>query len=160
MSCHICDAVVDKSYNADLEVDVGDGEMWTCGYLQETVQDVDPNSLFADEQNLCRHTQLKAERGGCCSQTMYIDMPGADVNDPCFLCGSNPVAVGKGDKLVDTGLVGSHTCSSLDMIMRQNIFSANLCPRIIENAASFCCTPGTSGVSSSSFLRGAAMPLP
>ena len=159
--CPICDAVPDKSYDASVKVNVGT-EMWTCGYLQETVQDVDPKSFFEDERNSCRQAQLKAEENKCCAQTMYINQPGIDFHDPCFLCGSGPVMADKSDELVDTGIVGRHTCGSLDMIMKQKIFSANLCPTIIQNAASFCCNGGMSARSSRSSLRGAAIgnPLP
>jgi len=158
--CHICNAVPDKSYDPSVRVAVSTSEQWSCGYMQETVQDVDPNSLFEDERHSCRQTQLLAENNGCCSQTMYINQPGRDFNDPCFLCGSNSVAPGKSGVLVNTGIVGTHTCGTLDMIMKQNIFSANLCPSIISNVASTCCTTGTTARSSESFLRGAALGPP
>jgi len=155
VSCHICNAVPDKSYDANVQVNVGE-EMWSCGYLQETVQDVDPNSLFEDERNSCRQAQLSAEEQDCCAETMYINQPGADFHDPCFLCGNGSVHPDKGEALVNTGVVGSHTCSGLDMVMKERMFSANLCAIIIRNVASFCCNAGTSA-GSSSFLRGARL---
>jgi len=154
VTCPICNAVPDYSYDSNVQVNVG-SEMWSCGYLQETVQDVDPQSLYTDERNSCRRAQITAEEQGCCSQTMYINQAGVDFHDPCFLCGNGSVASNKLNQLVDTGVVGSHSCAGLDMVMKDHIFSANLCPTIIENAAPFCCNAGVTARSAGmGYLRG------
>jgi len=157
--CPICDAVSDKSYNQGLMIQMG-GESWSCGYLQETVQDVDQFSQWEDEAGICRQSQLLAEDAGCCAQTMYIDLPGENLNNPCSLCGAGQVPTENKDKLVNTGLVGSHTCGGIEFAMLQGVFSSNMCPQIIPNIERECCfsTFYTSGRSAPLGLRGAVVP--
>jgi len=140
VTCPICNAVPDKSYFENVIAKNG----WSCGYLQETVQDVQMNGINQDERDLCRKTQLIAEQGGCCSQTMYTNPAGIDPHDPCSLCdgvGLGYVPVQKRGELVQTNVVGRHTCSGLDMIMGQAIFSPSKCALIKENTSAYCCSP-------------------
>mmetsp|Transcript_12561 Transcript_12561/g.26219 ORF Transcript_12561/g.26219 Transcript_12561/m.26219 type:complete len:258 (+) Transcript_12561:64-837(+) len=150
VTCPICAA---GTYDAGLKVSVGNGQSFTCGYLQETVQDVNMNSAYESERLGCRTAQLKAEEGGCCSQLSFINLPGADLHDSCSLCGSGRLV----DRIepVDTGVMGSHTCSSINLMMQEKMLSPNLCPQIIGATASKCCI-AVSG-RSAPMLRGAAM---
>ena len=137
--CPICDAVSDKSYNEGLRIDVGE-EMWTCGYLQETVQDTDQYSIYDDVAMMCRQSQILAEEGGCCgSNTMYINTPGEMLNNPCNLCDWRDVPDSNLDKLVNTRVVGSHTCGGLEYAMMRGVFSSNMCPLISANIKDECC---------------------
>ncbi len=139
VTCPICDAVPDKSYDESLKVSVGK-ESWTCGYLQETVQDADQFSVYENERMMCRQSQILAERGGCCgSSVMYINAPAKTINDPCSLCDWHDVPLEQQDKLVDTIVMGKHTCGALDYVMKRGIFSANMCPIIKQNIADECC---------------------
>jgi len=136
--CPICDAVADKSYDEGRMINMG-GESWTCGYLQETVQDADQFSPWPDVAGVCRQSQLLAEDAGCCADTMYINMPGEDLNDPCELCNGFEVPYGNKDKLVNTGYVGSHTCGGIDFAMKEGIFSSNICKPVADNIYAECC---------------------
>jgi len=156
VACPICNALPDNSYFENISVNVGTGQPWTCGYLQETVQDTDMNSIYDSERVMCRNAQRLSEEGGCCSQTMYTNLPGRDPNDPCTLCGSE-VPVEKAGELVNTVIIGSHTCGSLDMIMGQGMLSATMCPQIKAYTKDFCCTgtppaPVTAALSSNATL--------
>ena len=156
VACPICNALPDNSYFENISVNVGTGQPWTCGYLQETVQDTDMNSMYDSERVMCRNAQRLYEEGGCCSQTMYINLPGRDPNDLCTLCGSE-VPVEKAGELVNTVIMGSHTCGSLDMIMGQGMLSATMCPQIKAYTKDFCCTgtppaPVTAELSSNATL--------
>jgi hypothetical protein len=155
IKCPVCNGVPDKSVFESNKVNVG-ASMWTCGYLQETVQDVDMNSPWESERLGCSNAQIMAEGGGCCAETMYINTPGKDLHDPCALCDGLPVPLSKQNELVNTMEVGTHTCGGLSMIMGQGIFSANLCPIIKQNVKSFCCNAAPAVSRSVSFLRGAA----
>lgn len=155
VTCPICMAVPNNVYNENLLVDVGSGD-WTCGYIQETVQDVNMNSQWEIERNNCRNAQFMAEQGGCCAQTMFINGVGEDIHDPCDLCGSNAVPSSKVDYLVDTRVVGKHTCSGLDMVMKQRIFSANICDAVKTNIGGTCCSSGTATVRTASLRGGVA----
>jgi len=147
VACPICNAVPDKSYDASHMVNVGNGNRWSCGYLQESVQDVNMGSFYIEERNSCRQTQELAEREGCCGdQIMYHGQPGVDLNDPCLLCPGS-VPPGREDELVNTGVMGSHTCSSLQMVMREGMISANLCPAIVQSVGETCCTLPSMGSS-------------
>ena len=156
VACPICNALPDNSYFENISVNVGTGQPWTCGYLQETVQDTDMNSIYDSERVMCRNAQRLSEEGGCCSQTMYTNLPGRDPNDPCSLCGSE-VPVEKAGELVDTVIIGSHTCGSIDMIMGEGMLSATMCPQIKAYTKDFCCTgtppaPVTAALSSNATL--------
>ncbi len=157
--CPICDAVPDKSYDESRKINMG-GESWTCGYLQETVQDADQNSPWADVRGVCRQSQLLAEDAGCCAQTMYINMPGEDLNDPCELCGGFEVPLANKDKLVNTGILGSHTCGGIDFAMKQGVFSSNNCGQVSAAIFSECCLYNYSQTARSApgMLRGAVVP--
>lgn len=143
--CPICDAVSDHSYDAKVKVDVGNGQMWDCGYLQETVQDVDPNSSYQPERHGCRHAQRMAEMGGCCAKTMYVDTVGKDLNDACDLCGGDGVPSDNMITLVNTGVVGRHTCGDLEMVMKEGMFSSDRCPQIRDAVFSKCCNAPNNG---------------
>jgi len=147
----------DHSIFESNKVNVGEGKMWTCGYLQETVQDVDGNSPWESERQGCANAQHQAEMGGCCPQNVRINQPGMNPNDPCALCDGLPIPASKQNELVNTQLVGTHTCSGLAMVMQQGIFSASMCPAIKQNTKSFCCNAAAPAISrSANFLRGAA----
>ncbi len=170
VTCPICDAVPDKSYDESLKVNVGQ-ESWTCGYLQETVQDTDQHSIYRNERSMCRQSQIIAEEGGCCgSQVMYIRTEGEMLNDPCSLCDWHAVPDQNKDKDVDTKLVGTHSCGGLEFIMARGMFNAQMCPMIKANIRDECCSylPSMADkaaaaaaesppVPVSSMLRGAAM---
>jgi hypothetical protein len=155
VACPICNALPNNSYFESKSVNVGTGT-WTCGYLQETVQDTNMNSIYDSERLMCRNAQRLSEEGGCCSQTMYINLPGKDPNDPCTLCATD-VPADKFYTLVDTGVMGSHTCGSLDMIMGHGMLSSTMCPQIKAKTATSCCnsSPASAAVSRSApLLRG------
>lgn len=144
VSCPICMAVPNWVYNEGHRVDVGTG-VWTCGYLQETMQDVNRNSQYETERNSCRQAQLKAEEGGCCESTMFADLPGEDIHDACDLCGGGLLPRSKADLLVDTHLLGKHTCASIDNIMKQRMLSTNMCDGVKGWIASTCCSVTATG---------------
>lgn len=142
VSCSICSG---DGYNPNVKISNG----WSCGYLQETVQDVDANSQWDDERKQCRLTQLKAEGGGCCpNQTISSQV--SNPNGPCSLCGAGSVPVSQQNILTATTLLGRHSCGGLADAMNSGILSANLCPAVIAQAGSTCCISGRSGS-----LRGA-----
>jgi hypothetical protein len=124
------------------------------------------DSIYDSERVMCQNAQRLSEEGGCCAETMYINLPGRDPNDPCTLCGSE-VPVEKAGELVDTIIMGSHTCGSLDMIMGEGMLSSTMCPQIKANTKDFCCTgtppatvaPVTAALSSIASVSGSAPSL-
>merc|ERR1712113_210487 len=44
---------------------MSNGNKWTCGYLQETVQSVNPASDYAPEAQMCVDAKIQAQLGGC-----------------------------------------------------------------------------------------------
>lgn len=162
VTCPICDAVPDKSYDESLKISVGK-ESWTCGYLQETVQDAGQFSVYENERMMCRQSQILAERGGCCGSTvMYINAPAKTINDPCSLCDWHDVPLGQQDKLVDTIVMGKHTCGGLDYVMKRGIFTANMCPIIKQNIQDECCMylPSMADKAAAAAAESPAVPVP
>jgi len=141
VSCAICSG---DSYDPNEKLSNG----WNCGYLQETVQDVNVNSQWEDERIHCQLAQLEAESGGCCPTKTFSNRV-SNINDPCSLCGAGSVPVSKLNILTQTPL-GRHSCGGLADAMNSGILSANLCPAVIAQAGSTCCISGRSGS-----LRGA-----
>lgn len=139
--CHICNAVQDKSYDAGLLVSVAEDKRWSCGFLQEAVQDVDPKSLNDDERHNCRMYQIKAEEGGCCAQTMYVGEVGKEIHGSCSLCDDGGTVPSIKEEVWTMTVLGKFTCSSLDFMIKENMFSPNNCKKITEgDAPSDCCS--------------------
>lgn len=157
-----CDICVDSDItSASKSFTQASGTTWTCGYLQETVQDVNPASLYQSERYMCGQARLQAEAGGCCTQNNVSNVV-TNINGACSLCygrgGSVPSS--KEGEAFNTGVIGTMNCGGLEDAMSQGIISASLCPRVQEAAGDFCCYSGVSGRTAS--LRGsvATDPLP
>merc|ERR1711907_646140 len=72
--CNICQA--DRALKSpDRSFPMSNGNKWTCGYLQETVQSVNPASDYAPEAQMCVDAKIQAQLGGCeCESGNALDL--------------------------------------------------------------------------------------
>merc|ERR1711907_575738 len=72
--CNICQA--DRALKSpDRSFTMSNGNKWTCGYLQETVQSVNPASDYAPEAQMCVDAKIQAQLGGCeCESGNALDL--------------------------------------------------------------------------------------
>jgi hypothetical protein len=163
VSCDICYGGSPNS--GTVQVDAG--KVWTCKYLQETVQDVNVNG-WSGEQQMCANARLLAKQCPCPGATRPANVV-YDINDSCNLCasypGKTPSNVGTTGITVNTGVVGNMNCGGLYNAMNSGVISSNLCPRVKQAAGPKCCTPpsysyaqGRSASTTSAMLRGSAIP--
>jgi len=120
------------------------GENWTCQYLQDTVQDVNPYSGAAGEARWCALAQTFAEDNCQCSGP---DIPSlneqfVNPNAACDLCQGqqlNYVPSVNSGITANTGVAGNMNCLGLYNAMTQGVLTSNLCPTVIANAGPTCC---------------------
>jgi hypothetical protein len=163
VSCDICYGGSPNS--GSVQVDAG--KVWTCKYLQETVQDVNANG-WSGEQQMCANARLLAKQCPCPGGNRPAEVV-HNINDSCNLCasypGKTPSNVGTTGITVNTGVVGNMNCGGLYNAMNSGIISSNQCPRVIQAAGPKCCTPpsysyaqGRSASATTAMLRGSALP--
>jgi hypothetical protein len=164
----LCDICYGGSTNSG-SVQVDAGKVWTCKYLQETVQDVNTNG-WSGEQRMCANARLLAKQCPCSGGNRPADVV-HNVNDSCNLCGAyggvTPASVGTAGITVNTGVVGNMNCGGLYNAMAGGIISSNLCPIVKSAAGPTCCTRQSTyswaqgrsaSTTTSAMLRGSAMP--
>ena len=162
VTCDICAGDDSTITNPNKSFTMASGTSWTCSYLQETVQDVNPASLYQSERYMCGKARLQAEGGGCCSKN-NISSVVTNINGACNLCagrGNGSVASNKREEVANTGVIGTMNCGGLENAMQQGIISADLCPIVQKQAGPFCCSSGGVSRRSAPLLRGAASDIP
>lgn len=128
------------------------GESWTCGYLQDTVQDVNPYSGAPGEARWCGLAQTFAEESCTCTGPDIPSMNDQvkDLNPACDLCKGQAFdyvpSVNNG-LTANTGVAGNMNCQGLYNAMSQGVLTSNLCPTVIANAGPVCCNVETVTVS-------------
>jgi hypothetical protein len=136
------------------------GDQWTCGYLQETVQDVRTQGGASGEARWCFLAQMWCEQFCTC---IGPDIPPTtdnikDPNPACDLCPSgeyqfNYVPAVNADVTANTGVAGNMNCEGLYYAMAEGVLTTNLCPTVRANAGPICCNlesvSGTGGGGSS-----------
>jgi len=160
VSCDICFGGSPNS--GSVQVDAG--KVWTCKYLQETVQDVNANG-WSGEQQMCANARLLAKQCPCPGGNRPAEVV-IDINDACNLCGAypgkTPSNVGTTGITVNTNVVGNMNCGGLYNAMNSGIISSNLCPIVKQAAGQTCCTSsyaqGRSAATTTAMLRGSAIP--
>lgn len=120
------------------------GETWTCQYLQDTVQDVNPYNGAAGEARWCTLAQTFAEENCSCNGPQIPSMNDQvqDLNPACDLCQGqqlNYVPSVNSGITADTGVAGNMNCQGLYNAMSQGVLTSNLCPIVIANAGPVCC---------------------
>jgi hypothetical protein len=122
------------------------GDQWTCGYLQETVQDVLAVGGAAGEARACALAQLWAEQKCQCNGPS-IPPTTDNIKDPnpaCDLCPSgqfqfNYVPAVNADVTASTGVAGNMNCEGLYQAMSEGVLTSNICPTVRANAGPICC---------------------
>jgi len=159
LACPICRRTDRPLLNPQQQFTMVNGITWTCKYLQETVQDVDEYG-WESERIMCRSAQLQAEQQGCrCGgealaplQSQYVDL-----NPACNMCARvvatiqdstqnvqlSPIPFENKEKLVHTGIIGTHNCQGLFEALADGILSSTLCPQIQTVAGPVCCVSTT-----------------
>jgi hypothetical protein len=130
-------------------VNPGTGDTWTCGFLQEAMQDVDPTSSgAAGEAYLCSVYQIYAEQYCTCNGPdvpSLLDGKYKDINPSCNLCSGhslNYVPYFREGQTVDTGIYGTHNCIGLyEAAMYGNLFDADSCESVAETFEACCSMP-------------------
>jgi len=136
------------------------GETWTCQYLQDTVQDVNPYNGAAGEARWCTLAQTFAEQHCTCNGPQIPSMNDQvqNLNPACDLCQGqqlNYVPSVNSGITANTGVAGNMNCQGLYNAMSQGVLTSNLCPIVKANAGPVCCALesiqiGIGGPSSSS----------
>ena len=120
------------------------GEKWTCQYLQDTVQDVNPYNGAPGEARWCSLAQTFAEENCSCSgpDIPSINNNVQNPNPACDLCQGQQLSyvpsVNSG-LTANTGVAGNMNCLGLYDAMAQGVLTPNLCPTVIANAGPVCC---------------------
>lgn len=120
------------------------GENWSCQYLQDTVQDVNPYTGNPGEARWCGLAQTFGEQHCACSGPSIPSMNDdvKDLNPACDLCKGMDLdfvpAVNAGIT-ANTGVAGNMNCKGLYNAMSQGVLTSNLCPTVIANAGPVCC---------------------
>mmetsp|Transcript_21957 Transcript_21957/g.52264 ORF Transcript_21957/g.52264 Transcript_21957/m.52264 type:complete len:271 (+) Transcript_21957:176-988(+) len=120
------------------------GESWSCQYLQDTVQDVNPYNGAAGEARWCTLAQTFAEEHCTCTGPQIPSMNDSvqQLNPACDLCKGqqlNYVPSVNSGITADTGVAGNMNCQGLYNAMSQGVLTSNLCPIVIANAGPVCC---------------------
>lgn len=120
------------------------GETWTCQYLQDTVQDVNPYNGAAGEARWCTLAQTFAEEHCTCNGPQIPSMNDQvqNLNPACDLCQGqqlNYVPSVNSGITANTGVAGNMNCQGLYNAMSQGVLTSNLCPIVIANAGPVCC---------------------
>jgi len=120
------------------------GETWTCQYLQDTVQDVNPYNGAEGESRWCALAQTFAEENCSCNGPQIPSMNDQvqDLNPACDLCSGqqlNYVPTVNSGLTANTGVAGNMNCMGLYNAMSQGVLTSNLCPIVIANAGPTCC---------------------
>jgi len=121
------------------------GEKWTCGYLQDTVQDVNPYAGGAPgEARWCGLAQHFAEQHCSCNGPSIPSLNDnvQQLNPACDLCQGqalNYVPQVNAGLTANTGVAGNMNCKGLYNAMSQGVLTSNLCPQVIANAGPKCC---------------------
>jgi hypothetical protein len=124
---------------------VMNGDTWTCGYLQDTVQDVNPYSGAAGEARWCGLAQLWAENNCACIGPDIAPTTDniKDPNPACDLCAGNfqfdSVPQLNAELTANTGVAGNMNCEGLYNAMAEGVLTTNLCPTVQANAGPTCC---------------------
>lgn len=165
LACPICRTNDRPMLNPDHQFTMSNGITWTCHYLQETVQDVEMNG-WESERIMCRQAQLQAEDHGCLCGGVPLPPFSSQVNDinpACDMCaGSSSSTYSYGipfvntNKLVNTGIVGTHNCQGLFDALADGILSSNLCPQIQAIAGQECCVDPNAVLSTAAAAAAAA----
>lgn len=129
--------------NPDQSFDMN-GDRWTCGYLQETVQDVNPYNGAPGEARMCAIAQHFAEKNCECigPDIGSIGDNVQQLNPACDLCQGqqlNYVPSVNSGITADTGIAGNMNCLGLYNAMAQGVLTSNLCPIVQQNAGPTCC---------------------
>lgn len=121
------------------------GETWTCGYLQDTVQDVNPYSGAPGEARWCGLAQTFAENECTCNGPTIPSMNDQvqNLNPACDLCKNQEfsyVPQVNAGITANTGVAGNMNCLGLYNAMSEGVLTSNLCDTVIQNAGPTCCS--------------------
>mmetsp|Transcript_25716 Transcript_25716/g.56397 ORF Transcript_25716/g.56397 Transcript_25716/m.56397 type:complete len:276 (-) Transcript_25716:215-1042(-) len=121
------------------------GENWSCGYLQDTVQDVDPYNGGAGEARWCALAQTFANDYCTCSGPDIGNLNDQvnSINPACDLCRGqqlNYVPSVNSGITANTGVAGNMNCQGLYNAMAQGVLTSSLCGTVISNAGPTCCS--------------------
>lgn len=125
------------------------GDRWTCGDLQDHMQDVNPTSSgAAGEAYLCTVYQIYAEKYCTCmgpSVTSLLDGHSTDINASCNLCSGyemSYVPAYNSKRTIDTGDYGTQNCLGLyEAAMTGNVLNSEACDSIRSVYGECCSLP-------------------
>jgi hypothetical protein len=147
-ACNVCrngGQIINPSHAFTMN-DVANGVSvdWTCGWLEESVADVNPAGAQG-EAFLCALAQLWAELECSCNGPPIAPLSDnvIDPNPACDLCAGSPLDYVPAlllEELVETGVAGRMPCGGLYNAMAEGVLSSSLCPTVRGNAGSFCCS--------------------
>ncbi|KAG7373074.1 hypothetical protein IV203_033798 [Nitzschia inconspicua] len=128
-------------------------QRWTCGDLQDAVQDVDPTSSGASgEAYLCAVYQVYAEMHCTCmgpEVPSLLDGPYKDINPSCDLCrgyAMSYVPTFRSKQTVDAGTYGNQNCLGLyEAALTGNVLSSAACEEIHDVYEDCCSLPDLPG---------------
>jgi hypothetical protein len=151
--CNVCqNSDEGERYLADPSesfVNPSTGDTWTCGFLQEAMQDVDPTSSgAAGEAYLCSVYQITAEQYCTCNGPdvpSLLDGPYEDPNAACNLCTGYAltyVPYFRSSQTVDTGKYGNQNCIGLyEAALYGNLFDEDSCQSVTAMFGPCCSLP-------------------
>lgn len=120
------------------------GKAWTCQFLQDQVQDVNPYTSHEDEARWCGMAQQYAESNCDCAGPFIPPMNHhvKEINPACDLCKGMDLPFVpdlNSNKITDTGVAGSMNCLGLYRAMADGIMNNNLCLAVAAKAGPECC---------------------
>lgn len=144
LGCPICRSydrpLLNPGHKFTMKNGQGQTADWTCGFLEESVEDVNPAN--EGEGFFCALAQTWAERECSCGGppiTPFQDQV-IDPNPKCNMCvDDRTVPFIQREELVQTGIAGRMACGGLYDALARGVLPAYLCPDIQRNTADFCC---------------------
>lgn len=151
--CNVCQNSNDGyRYLADPDgesfVNPSTGDTWTCGDLQDAVQDVNPTSSgAAGEARLCYIYQIYAEQYCTCAgpEVPSLFEEYEDINAPCNLCEGyelNYVPNVNNETTVDTSMFGTQNCLGLyEAALEGDVLDEDSCDSVWSEFEACCSIP-------------------
>ncbi|KAL3920422.1 MAG: hypothetical protein SGILL_003274, partial [Bacillariaceae sp.] len=129
-------------------VNPASGDTWTCGMLQDAVQDVDPTTNgAAGEARLCYIYQIYAEQHCTCNgpEVPSLFEEYEEINAPCNLCEGyelNYVPAINDETTVDTSMFGNQNCLGLyEAALEGDVLDDDMCDSVWADFEPCCSLP-------------------
>ena len=134
--CYVCRSSDRRVINRDHEFTMTSGDKYTCGELED-----DGIANLVVSNTVCGQFIAWADRECECSGPPIDPVEVIDNTAPCNICVEAGLGIPevKEEELVNTGFAGQMPCGFLYQTAADGYIPADLCGKLQENVADFCC---------------------